>query len=174
MTAMIEPVTTGRNGNGARDTSGTNRMPKGPQRCGAEDGVDAERGVGRHRHHQPPAAKVTPIMIGRRMPKRPTPSALDDGDQAAAQQVGVDQEGDLVLRQPSAPPTISGTAIAAGIHPSTCGRGEQAPAGRALVYRVELVRAAHCGSDRTSGISLVVMDWRHRFRGRPRGRSQGG
>ena len=48
----------------------------------------------------PTAAKVTPIMTGRRMPKkRPAPKDRMKEDDAAGEQVGIDQQRDLFRRQ---------------------------------------------------------------------------
>jgi hypothetical protein len=47
----------------------------------------------------PTAAKVTPIITGSRMPnQRVTPKRLDQRDQAAAEQVGRDQQRHLLGR----------------------------------------------------------------------------
>ena len=45
------------------------------------------------------ATAVTPMMIGRRMPNGADADRLDQGGDAAGEQIGVDQHRDLILRQ---------------------------------------------------------------------------
>ena len=123
ITAMIEPVTTGGNSGSARATRGANRMPKRPAAMPAprmalmpSAGLPAIATIG------PTAAKVTPIMIGRRMPKRPTPSAWMMVTRPQHSRSALMRKAIWSLGSLSAPPTISGTAIAPAYITSTCCR----------------------------------------------------
>ena len=100
ITRMMVPVTTGGN-------SGSSRLTNGATSNGEHAGrdhraVDAEQpdpGRRRHRQHRPTEAKVTPIITGRRMPTTGKAEALHQRGDAAGEQVGADQEGDVFRRQ---------------------------------------------------------------------------
>ena len=118
---MIVPVTTEGNSGSSRLTKGAISMvttpaamtePKMPSR--PRSGLVAIATIG------PTAAKVTPIITGRRMPKGPMPSdwisvAMPQANRSALTSSATWSGGSLAAR-----PMISGTATAPAYITSTC------------------------------------------------------
>jgi hypothetical protein len=124
MMAMMVPVTTGGKKRSSRLTTGAMSMLMMPAPMMAPKIARAPSGPGMALAMAtigPTAAKVTPIITGSLMPnQRREAQRLDQRDQAAAEQVGRDQQATCSGLSLSARPTISGTATAPAYITSTC------------------------------------------------------
>ena len=123
ITAMMVPVTTGGKSGSMRLISGATRMPKIPAAITApkiavipRSGLPAIASIGLT------AAKVTPIITGRRMPKGPTPKAWIRVTMPQHSRSALISRAIWSLGSLRAPPRISGTATAPAYITSTCCR----------------------------------------------------
>jgi len=121
MTEMMEPVTTGGKSGRSQLMTGAARMPKMPAAMTAPKmpvmpmvGSRAMTTMGLT------AAKVTPIITGRRMPKRQMPRAWMRVTTPQAKRSALIRRASWSLGSLRAPPTISGTATAPAYITSTC------------------------------------------------------
>ena len=86
----------------------------------AEDVENAEAGVGADRDHRTDSGKRAAHDDRQADTEDPQAERLDQRGDAAGEQVGADQERDLVLGQFQRAPMISGTATAPAYMTRTC------------------------------------------------------
>ena len=116
ITAMMVPVTTGEEGQEATDHRRHDDAEDAGDDHGTVDAQKADLGVGAHGDHGPDGGEGDAHHHRQADAEHADADALDQRDHAAGEEVGVDQECDLLLRQLQGPADDQRHGHGTGIH----------------------------------------------------------